>query len=379
MSEPKPPLVVSNVIFFVVVNLLGFVAAPLYGLAVGFSGWAWLAAAVIWIASGLSITVGYHRLWSHRTFRAAWPLRLALAFFGTFSLQNSILVWAARHRVHHRHVDDVERDPHSIKSGFWHAHIGWMTRHWKTSEINFDEVKDLENDPIVMWQHKLYWPAVWLLNLGVPAALGWLTGDVLGMILLAGAFRLAASQHFTFFINSLAHTWGRRGYSLDNTARDNGWIALMTWGEGYHNFHHAFQADYRNGLSWWHFDPSKWLIAACSWVGLARDLKRTARFKIQRARLQVRFQELEARLACPRMAMTWREVVEREVHQFRDTVSQWQAVQAERVQAGADAMRDRWRRTDFRTRYKELEYRLKMQGRRLAALQRSLQLQPQAA
>ena len=379
MSEPKPPLVVSNVIFFVVVNLLGFVAAPLYGLAVGFSGWAWLAAAVIWIASGLSITVGYHRLWSHRTFRAAWPLRLALAFFGTFSLQNSILVWAARHRVHHRHVDDVERDPHSIKSGFWHAHIGWMTRHWKTSEINFDEVKDLENDPIVMWQHKLYWPAVWLLNVGVPAALGWLTGDVLGMILLAGAFRLAASQHFTFFINSLAHTWGRRGYSLDNTARDNGWIALMTWGEGYHNFHHAFQADYRNGLSWWHFDPSKWLIAACSWVGLARDLKRTARFKIQRARLQVRFQELEARLACPRMAMTWREVVEREVHQFRDTVSQWQAVQAERVQAGADAMRDRWRRTDFRTRYKELEYRLKMQGRRLAALQRSLQLQPQAA
>ena len=379
MSEPKPPLVVSNVIFFVVVNLLGFVAAPLYGLAVGFSGWAWLAAAVIWIASGLSITVGYHRLWSHRTFRAAWPLRLALAFFGTFSLQNSILVWAARHRVHHRHVDDVERDPHSIKSGFWHAHIGWMTRHWKTSEINFDEVKDLENDPIVMWQHKLYWPAVWLLNVGVPAALGWLTGDVLGMILLAGAFRLAASQHFTFFINSLAHTWGRRGYSLDNTARDNGWIALMTWGEGYHNFHHAFQADYRNGLSWWHFDPSKWLIAACSWVGLARDLKRTARFKIQRARLQVRFQELEARLACPRMAMTWREVVEREVHQFRDTVSQWQAVQAERVQAGADAMRDRWRRTDFRTRYKELEYRLKMQGRRLAVLQRSLQLQPQAA
>ncbi|NDY95045.1 acyl-CoA desaturase [Wenzhouxiangella limi] len=376
MSNTKPPLVVSNVIFFVAVNLLGFVAAPIYGLTVGFSGWAWLAAAVIWIASGLSITVGYHRLWSHRTFRAAWPLRLALAVFGTFSLQNSILIWAARHRVHHRHVDDVERDPHSILSGFWHAHMGWMTRRWKTSEVNLDEVPDLQKDPIVMWQHKLYWPAVWILNIGVPAALGWLTGDVLGMILLAGAFRLAVSQHFTFFINSLAHTWGRRNYSLDNTARDNGWIALMTWGEGYHNFHHAFQADYRNGLRWWQFDPSKWLIAASAWLGLAADLKRTPWFKVQRARLQIRFRELEERLANADAAPTWREVFDRELHQFRDTVSQWQAVQAERVQVGADAVRDRWRRTEFRTRYKELEYRLKMQARRLAELQRSLQPAP---
>ena len=376
MSEKKPPLVVSNVIFFVAINLLGFVAAPAYGLLVGFSGWAWLAAGVIWLVSGLSITVGYHRLWSHRAFKAAWPLRLALAFFGTFSLQNSILTWAARHRVHHRHVDDVERDPHSIKSGFWHAHIGWMTRHWKTSEINLDEVPDLKKDPIVMWQHKLYWPGVWTLNLGVPAVLGWFAGDVLGMILLAGAFRLALSQHFTFFINSLAHTWGKRGYSLDNTARDNGWIALMTWGEGYHNFHHAFQSDYRNGLAWWQFDPSKWLIAACSWLGLARDLKRTAAFKIQRARLQIRFEELQERLANEPTLPTWREVVEREYQQFRDTVGQWQAVQAERVQAGADAVRDRWRKIEFRTRYKELEYRLKMQGRRLAALQRSIEPQP---
>ncbi|MEE4637598.1 MAG: fatty acid desaturase [Wenzhouxiangella sp.] len=376
MSSAKPPLVISNVIFFVTVNLLGFVAAPIYALTVGFSGWAWLAAAVIWIASGLSITVGYHRLWSHRAFRAAWPLRLALAFFGTFSLQNSILIWAARHRVHHRHVDDVERDPHSILSGFWHAHMGWMTRHWKTSEVNFDEVPDLQKDPIVMWQHKLYWPAVWILNLGIPAALGWMTGDVLGMILLAGAFRLAASQHFTFFINSLAHTWGQRNYSLDNTARDNGWIALMTWGEGYHNFHHAFQADYRNGLRWWQFDPSKWVIAMSAWLGLAADLKRTPWFKVQRARLQIRFRELEKRLADPAAAPTWREVFERELQQFRETVSQWQAVQAERVQAGADAVRDRWRQTEFRTRYKELEYRLKMQARRLAELQRSLQPAP---
>jgi stearoyl-CoA desaturase (Delta-9 desaturase) len=133
---------------------------------------------------------------------------------------------------------------------------------------------------------------VWLLNLGVPVALGLVFGDVLGMVLLAGAFRLAFSQHCTFFINSLAHTWGKRTYSDENTARDNGVIALLTWGEGYHNFHHAFQADYRNGLRWWQFDPGKWLIAFSSWIGLAYDLKRTPQFKIQRARLQMQFRLL---------------------------------------------------------------------------------------
>lgn len=372
MSERKPPIVKSNVTFFIAINLLGLVIAPIYGLVYGFNAAAWIVCAILLITSGMSITAGYHRLWSHRTYKAAWPLRLALAFFGTFSLQNSILVWAARHRVHHRHVDDVDQDPHSIKTGFWHAHMGWMVRDWPTSKIDFDQVKDLQQDPIVMWQHRYYWPAVWLLNLGIPVALGLLFGDVLGMVLLAGAFRLAFSQHCTFFINSLAHTWGRRTYSDENTARDNGVIALLTWGEGYHNFHHAFQADYRNGLRWWQFDPGKWLIAVCSWLGLARELKRTPKFKIQRARLLMQFRELRQRLEnADESALTWRETVDREYQQFKETVAQWQAVQAERMAAGADALRDRWRRTELRTRYKELEYRLKMQARRLSTLQQT--------
>ncbi len=372
MTENKPPLVVSNVIFFIAINLLGFVAAPLWGLYHGFSGWSWLACGVLLVLSGLSITAGYHRLWSHRTYRAAWPLRVFLAVFGTFSLQNSILIWAARHRIHHRYVDDVERDPHSIKTGFWHAHIGWMVRHWPTSQVDFSQVRDLERDPVVMWQHRHYWSLVWLFNLGVPVALGFLAGDVVGMVLLAGAFRLAFSQHCTFFINSLAHTWGKRTYSDANTARDNGVIALLTWGEGYHNFHHAFQTDYRNGLRWWHFDPGKWLIAVCSWLGLASELKRTPKFKIQRARLQLQFRELRERLStADESAETWRQILDREYQQFKETVSQWQAVQAERVSAGTEILRNRWRRTDLRTRYKELEFRLKMQAQRLASLQQA--------
>ena len=372
MSTRKPPIVKSNVTFFIAINILGLVVAPIYGLLYGFNTVAWVACGVLLVLSGLSITAGYHRLWSHRTYKAAWPLRLFLAVFGTFSLQNSILVWAARHRIHHRHVDDVNEDPHSIKSGFWHAHIGWMIRDWPTSKVDFDQVRDLEKDPIVMWQHRIYWPAVWILNLGVPVALGLVFGDVLGMILLVSAFRLAFSQHCTFFINSLAHIWGKRTYSDENTARDNGIIALLTWGEGYHNFHHAFQADYRNGLRWWQFDPGKWLIAASSWIGLAYELKRTPKFKIQRARLQMQFMQLRERLAAAdESALTWRETLDREYQQFKETVAQWQAVQADRVQAGADALRDRWRKTELRTRYKELEYRLKMQARRLATLQQA--------
>ena len=372
----KPPLIKSNVIFFIAINLLGFVVAPLYGWLVGFNTAAWVAFSVLWILSGLSITAGYHRLWSHRTYKASRPLQLLLALFGTFSLQNSILVWAARHRIHHRHVDEVDQDPHSIKSGFWHAHMGWMVRDWPTSKIDFDQVKDLQANPIVMFQHRYYWPAVWLLNLGVPVVLGLVFGDILGMILLASAFRLAFSQHCTFFINSLAHTWGKRNYSDENTARDNGLIALLTWGEGYHNFHHAFQADYRNGLRWWQFDPGKWLIALSSWLGLAWDLRRTPRFKIQRARLLMQFRQLRERLEAAEQGadesvLTWRQVVDREYQQFKETVAQWQAVQADRVAAGADALRDRWRKTELRTRYKELEYRLKMQHRRLVMLQQA--------
>jgi len=366
----KPPLVKQNVIFFIAINILGLIIAPVWGLVYGFTTTAWILCAAILTLSGLSITAGYHRLWSHRTYKASKPLKWVLAFFGIFSLQNSILIWAARHRVHHRHVDDVDQDPHSIKTSFWHAHIGWMIRDWPSSKIDFDQVKDLQNDEVVMWQHRVYWPMVWTLNLGVPAAVGFMVGDVIGTILLAGAFRLAFSQHCTFFINSLAHTWGKRNYSDENTARDNGVIALLTWGEGYHNFHHAFQADYRNGLRWWQFDPGKWLIATAAAMGMARELRRTPKFKIQRARLQMQFRELRARLAAADdSASNWRETVDREYHQFKETVAQWQAVQADRVAAGKEALRDRWRKTELRTRYKELEYRLKMQARRLATLQ----------
>ena len=375
-SDTKPGLVRGNAFFFTLFNVLAVTAVPIWGVLYGYGSVAWMAFAVLLTAGGMSITTGYHRMWSHRTFKARWPVRLALAIFGGMALQNSILIWAARHRVHHRHVDDVERDPHSIKSGFWHAHIGWMLRAWPTSEVDFSQVRDLERDPIVMWQHRNYWKLVWTTNLGIPLILGWMTGDIIGMLLLAGVLRLVVSHHFTFFINSLAHTWGRRPYSEDNTAVDNGLVALVTWGEGYHNYHHAFQADYRNGIRWWQYDPSKWLINLLAWTGMAYDRKRTPRFRIQRARLMVEFARLKRWVEGASVQESWREAFDREYQQFRETISEWQAIQMRKVENGAGALRDRWHRTELRTSLKELEFRLKMQQKRLRAL--TSVLEPQA-
>ena len=367
-TESKPGLLWGNTFFFALVNVLAVTAVPLWGLMHGYSGIAWIAFVVLLMLGGMSITTGYHRMWSHRTFKARWPVRLALALFGGMALQNSIYVWAARHRIHHRYVDDVERDPHSIKSGFWHAHIGWMLRAWPTSEIDFSQVRDLERDPIVMWQHRNYWSLVWTMNLGIPLVLGWMTGDILGMLLLAGVLRLVVSHHFTFFINSLAHTWGKRPYSEENTAVDNGLLALVTWGEGYHNYHHAFQADYRNGIRWWQYDPSKWLINALAWVGMVTERKRTPWFRIQRARLMLEFTKLKQCAEGEGVQGSWRELFEREYQQFRDTIGEWQAIQMRKVENGAEALRDRWHQTELRTSLKELEFRLKMQHKRLRAL-----------
>src|SRR5260370_737650 len=135
------------------------------------------------------------------------------------------------------------------------------------------------------------------MNVGLPLLLGWANGDILGMLLLAGVLRLVISHHVTFFINSLAHIWGSQPYTDDITARDNGVVALLTYGEGYHNFHHMFAHDYRNGVRWWQWDPSKWFITTMRWLGLATNLKRTPWFKIQRALLDMQFRRAERQLA----------------------------------------------------------------------------------
>jgi len=351
---------------------LTFLAAvtivPWYGIVYGFSGWAWLFFAIFLVAGGIGIGSGYHRLWSHRAYEAHWIMRLYLAIVGGMTVQNSILVWCIRHRFHHRYVDDNDKDPYSIGRGFWFAHVGWMLRDYESGKLDWSVVPDLERDRVVAWQHRYYWPLVLVTNIALPLLLGWMVGDIWGVLLLAGVLRLVVSHHVTFFINSLAHMWGSRPYTDENTARDNWFLAIVTYGEGYHNFHHLFQSDYRNGIRWWQYDINKWFIKSCSWLGLAKNLKRTSDFRIQRARLAMVFKRAQAKIDSAVENPRWRELFETEYSQFKKIIAEWQQLQMERVQQSRQKLVDVIDQSALTARYRELEKELKMQRKRVTML-----------
>ena len=353
---------------------LTFVAAvtivPWYGIVHGFNGWAWLFFGIFIVLNGIGIGSGYHRLWSHRTYEAHPALKWFLAVMGGMSLQNSIIIWSARHRVHHRDVDDNDKDPYSIGRGFWFAHIGWMLKDYPSGEVDYSIVRDLERDPVAAWQHRWYWTLVLVTNVGLPLLLGWLAGDMLGMFLLVGVARLVITHHVTFFINSLAHMWGRQPYTDENTARDHHLIALITYGEGYHNYHHIFQSDYRCGIRWWHLDINKWFISTCALLGLVRNRKRAPAFKVLRARLNMEFKAARQKLEQEGVSARWKAQLETEYAQYVDIVKEWQQLQMERMQASKQKLAERieTETASFASRYRELEMSLKMQHKRLALL-----------
>ena len=284
MSKPK--ILWLNVSVFIITFMVALIAVPYRALTHGFETSELIAALVCFIYCGMSITVGYHRLWSHRTYKSHWSLRLVCALGGAFALQNSALHWSSDHRIHHKHVDKNDVDPYSAKQGFWFSHIGWMLRDYQPERDNaYENVRDLQKDKIVMWQHKNYLLLTILMNFGVPILFGLYTGDIISSLILLGFLRLVLSHHTTFFINSLAHIWGKQTYTDKNTARDNGFLAFLTFGEGYHNYHHIFENDYRNGIRWYQFDPSKWLIKLCSYINITSNLRVVPEDKIEKAKL----------------------------------------------------------------------------------------------
>ncbi len=375
----KPPLNAVNVVIFAVLPLATLVLVPLWGVYYGFDAFQWLWALAFLYLNGLSITGGYHRLWAHKSYDASPALKWFFAFWGAGALQNSILVWASDHRRHHRHVDDVELDPYSAKRGLWFSHIGWILRNYHGNEPDFSNAADLQRDPIAVWQHKYYVPLTLLMNLGLPLLLGIWHGDIIGTLLLVGLLRLVVNHHVTFFINSLAHFWGTRPYTETNSARDNGFLAFLTYGEGYHNYHHIFQSDYRNGIRWWQWDPTKWMIAACQRIGLARNLNRISDFKIQRALLDTAFMRARTKLATAKDSESLRGLLEREYQIFTDSIAQWKALQAERYERTkvqlSGALEDRkhnlqqkWEHAALHSKLKTLEYSLKLQRKRMSLL-----------
>ncbi|MCZ6779154.1 MAG: fatty acid desaturase [Acidobacteriota bacterium] len=259
-----------------VITISGFhvmaVVAVTYMITVRFSVETLILGAVWFTLCGLSITAGYHRLFTHRAYKASRPLEFLYLLFGAASLQNSALTWATDHRVHHAHTDH-DIDPYSTVKGFWWAHIGWIMR--KSPPHRDPKITtDLAANPLVRLQDRYYYPLAIAVGSILPLGLGALWGDALGALLVAGFLRTVLQWHATFCINSLAHTVGSRHFGEDSTARDFWPIALITFGEGFHNFHHTFQSDYRNGVKWYHYDPTKWFVRLLSFVGVTWDLKR---------------------------------------------------------------------------------------------------------
>ena len=287
-------------IFLAVINTLAVTAVPLYIWHYGLDWFQVLLFLFFYIATGMSITLGYHRLFSHLSFKAKTPVKLSTLVFGACAFENSALDWSSDHRKHHKHVDH-EEDPYDISKGFMWAHIGWLL--FKLGpEQPMDNVNDLKRDPLVMWQHRWCIPMAFVVGFGVPALLGYLwngPGGALGGFLLAGVLRVFAVQHSTFFINSLCHTVGQRPYSDRCSARDSAIMALFTFGEGYHNYHHEFQHDYRNGVKPSNFDPTKWTIWTLEKLGLVSDLRRVPDEKILLAEMNKARRQAARKLGQP--------------------------------------------------------------------------------
>ncbi len=384
IEKNLPPLYRLNVVIFIGLPIIALFAIPAWGIYQGYSGWAWIWGVIFLYLNGLSITGGFHRLWAHRSYKASTPLKIFYALWGAGALQNSILIWASDHRRHHRYVDDNERDPYSAGRGLWFSHIGWMLRDYPTNEQDFSNAQDLLDDPIVMWQHNNYVAITAVMNIVLPLLLGFAYGDPIGFLLIVGLLRLLVNHHTTFFINSLAHYWGSQPYTDENSARDNTLLAVLTYGEGYHNYHHIFQTDYRNGIRWYQWDPTKWLISLCSWLGLASDLKRVPNFKIQRAKVAMQLKRAQATLSNKTVAEPLRESLERELQLFSESLARWKQLQAERYEARVgelgsaleekkQELQDKWDQARFRSCLKGLEYSLKLQCGRLNLLQAQLQ------
>jgi stearoyl-CoA desaturase (delta-9 desaturase) len=278
------PVLVS-LIFLPIASIIGI---PIYIINYGIV-WQEIAMLFIgWFFAGTGITIGYHRLFAHRTFKTYPIIEWFYMLTGSMALQNSILKWCSDHRRHHKKLDTKD-DPYSIKEGFFHAHIGWII---KKGDNNYSHVSDLERKSAVKFQEKYYWSLALFLSFVLPMIIGYSYGRPIGGLLWGGILRTTLVHHFTFFINSLCHYLGNRNYDPSTSARDSWIMAFLTFGEGYHNYHHKFQWDYRNGIKWYNFDPSKWIIKFLSLFNITYGLRKVPDYLIFQAKVDTLYKKI---------------------------------------------------------------------------------------
>lgn len=240
-------------------------AAAFAAIWTGVSPVALGVAALLFVTRGFAISAGYHRLLSHRAYRASRPLHVALAIAGTSAAQLGPLWWAAHHRRHHRESDGPG-DVHSPKRGFYYSHQGWIfDKKWQATRL--DLIPDFAKYPEIQWLNR--WHFVPPVALGVAC---WAIGSWPGLF---WGFFLSTTLlwHSTYTINSLSHVFGTRRFDTDDTSKNNWMLALLTWGEGWHNNHHHYMASARQGFRWWEIDLTYYVLRGLKAVGVIWDVR----------------------------------------------------------------------------------------------------------
>jgi stearoyl-CoA desaturase (Delta-9 desaturase) len=312
-----------NCSFFFVMTAFAVIGCPIYIYNYGLAP-AEIALFAFWATvTGMSITIGYHRFYAHKAFKVHPIIEYLVAFFGAGAFQESVLQWTSQHRQHHKYVD-TEQDPYNIKQGFFYAHMGWLL--YRRHNIDFSNVKDLSQKKFLAHQHEYY--KYWGIVSGIilPTVVGGLLGHWVGGFLIGVAGRMTFVHHGTFMINSVCHYFGKSTFDRTASPRDHWIVALITNGEGFHSYHHRFPSDYRNGIKWYHWDPSKWAIAAMARIGLARDLKRASEFQIVSASLIAEREYVEHSLsrASQKLRETATAALKVRYEQVKEVLHQWE-------------------------------------------------------
>ncbi|MCA9303558.1 MAG: acyl-CoA desaturase [Phycisphaerales bacterium] len=267
----------------VTIPVIGLITAIVLLWGIAFNGVHLAILAGMYIITALGITVGYHRFFTHRSFKTPRFMEVILVILGSMAVEGSVMQWVAVHRRHHQHSDDHD-DPHSphthgggiwgMVRGMWHAHMGWIVGARAPGLARY--AQDLRKDKLILWMSRLF--PVWvLLGLLIPALLGGLitmswSGALLGF-LWGGLVRVFCVHHVTWSINSVCHIWGTKPFKSRDESRNNAIFGVLAMGEGWHNNHHAFPTSARHGLRWWQIDFSYWVIWGMSKVGLALDVR----------------------------------------------------------------------------------------------------------
>jgi sn-1 stearoyl-lipid 9-desaturase len=235
--------------------------------------WNWKALVVTillwWISASFGVGMGFHRLLTHRAYKVPKLLEYFITLCATLALESGAINWVVTHRIHHAHTD-APGDPHTPRDGGWWAHMGWILR--GTAQRYDQEVltryaPDLVKDRFHVWLNKWYWLPLVVLGAALLAFGGW------AYLMWAVFFRVTFNLHATWLVNSATHMWGSRRFATRDDSKNNWWVALLTFGEGWHNNHHAHPTAARHGLAWYEIDLNWWGIRTLQFLGLAKAIK----------------------------------------------------------------------------------------------------------